>query len=164
MLAESLEDEMTTTTADEIHGKTLPALITRLRCERQLLAERHAALAGCCDRLGIAELLPQLETHCQHLVDYVALGHFEVFQLMRECPGRGQPSCASTRALLEEIESGLADTAQAAVDFNDRYGGEHTCSFERLAADLARLGAVLAARTALEERLFAACAVTDHAD
>lgn len=156
MLAEPLDDEMTTI-ADEIHDKALPKLVERLRLERQALADRHETLSCGCAQLGIAELLPQLEALCQQLVDYVALGHFEVYQLMRSCPGRGLPACASTRALLEEIEAALADTAQAAVDFNDRYGGEHTCSFERLAADLARLGATLAARTALEERLFAAC-------
>ena len=154
MLAETLDDAMTLAAA--LHNKTLPVLIDKLRGERRKVCERRDALAGATARLGIAELLPELENLCQLLVDYVALGHFEVFQVMRECPGGGNARCRRMHALLDELDTGLGDTAQAAVEFNDRYGGEHTRTFEQLDTDLARLGAVLATRAALEERLFAA--------
>lgn len=154
MLAETLDDAMAL--ADEIHSKTLPALIDKLRKERREVCERRDGLAGACAQLGIADLLPELEGLCQLLVDYVARGHFEVFEVMRQCPGRGNAHCRRMHALLEELDAGLGDTAGAAVEFNDRYGGEHTRTFEALDADLARLGAALATRAALEERLFAA--------
>lgn len=141
MLAEAIVPE-------GVHSKALPDLVTKLYLERGTLLRRLHAID--LRPRPIAERLHQLEELCQSLVDYFALGHFEVFTALRT-----HRHGTRLRRLLSELDDPLADTARIAVEFNDRYGGERTRRFDQLPRDIEQLRAALVARLELEDRLLA---------
>lgn len=147
----------TTSTAipDSLNGKALPELVTKLLDERADVLARFRELAGRCDTGDAAELRRRLQGFRQVLIDYLALGHFEVYQCLNDS-ARTAPRCADVLELAGRLEDTLSEITQAAVDFDERYGGEVEPDLAALPTDLAGLGAQLEARIALEDRLIAA--------
>lgn len=93
-----------------------------------------------------------LQEFCQVLVDYIAAGHFGLYERVINGTERRQ----SVADLAAELYPRIADTTQSALDFNDKYDcgddGEIPLSFS---TDLSRLGEELAARIDLEDKLIA---------
>ena len=126
---------------------------------QQLLNERQQLWALYCH---IAELQPftahqhleaKLEEFCQLLVDYVSLGHFEIYKRIND----GQERRVKVLEASREVYPKIVEATDAAVDFNDKYeklsGDELRAD---LADDLSRLGEILVARNELEDRLIEA--------
>lgn len=123
------------------------------------LAERQSLIVQFCGISGVHELSPQrganrgrLQKFCQLLLDYVSVGHFEVYyQLLREAEAFQDGSAETAQALLPEINA----TTTAALDFNDKYADAEPGGVNVLAKDLSQLGEVLATRFDHEDQLIA---------
>ena len=125
----------------------------------KLLAERQRMLVLMCEVLGlkpfnaekpVKDLLGEFNSV---MVDYIAAGHFGLYQRIVEGTERRQAVVATA----SKAYSRIADTTDAAVDFSDKYGGEWNFHFmDSLADDLSKLGEQLAARIEMEDRIIRA--------
>ena len=145
-----------TITADRVHSKALPDLVTKLLTARQeslVLYHRLAALKSFVRVEPVQQHL--LQRFQQALVDYLALGPFEVFQALEEQPADSPYRCA--RELARQLYARIARTTQAALAFHDRYDSDlSTPTLAELGEELSRLGEHLAVRIELEDRILAA--------
>lgn len=142
--------------SDPVHSKALPDLIGKLLAERQeilVLLNRLAGLKSY-DHEVVAEAQPLLQRFCQVLVDYVALGHFEVYQCFEDHVG-DTAHCRLIKRLARELYPRIHETTRVAIDFNDRYDSQEQ-AWGVLCEDLSRLGEQLATRIELEDRLITA--------
>lgn len=141
---------------DSLHSKALPHLIAKLLRERQqvlVLFHRLVESQPCPEGKSLA---PLVQEFCQMLMDYVALGHFEVYERIVECSDGGD-RCQHQRRVATDCHGRLSATTQAAVAFNDRYDSVERCQeLAKLTQDLSTLGEQLAERIDLEDRLIAA--------
>ncbi len=142
--------------SDLMHSKSLPALIAKLLAERQqllVLFNRLGELKTCGALAAVQSLLQRF---CQLLVDYMALGHFEVYQSLDGQAGDSQ-RYRRLKRLATALHPRIATTTQAALAFNDRYDCQAECEIHTAFwDDLSGLGEVLATRIELEDRLFQA--------
>lgn len=126
---------------------------------RKLVTERNEVLVLFCRLAGLdpfeakspktapAELL---ENFCQILVDYIAAGHFVLYDRVV----RGEERREDIRRAAEELYPAIAKTTETALDFNDKYNcGDHCPITSGLLDDLSRLGEMLAQRIELEDKL-----------
>jgi len=98
----------------------------------------------------------QLREFCQVMVDYTAMGHFEVYQRIID----GKERRMAVKEVAAQVYPGIADTTNFLVDFNDKYvdfkGSEE--ELDELDNDLSKLGEVIATRGDLEDQILAALA------
>jgi len=125
----------------------------------KLIKERTEMLVTFCRLAGIEPYTVEksvqklLQEFCQILVDYVAAGHFALYERILEGKERRQ----EVAAIAGNIYTRIAQSTQNALDFNDKYDcGDHCTELESLSPDLSRLGEDLAMRIELEDRLLAA--------
>jgi regulator of sigma D len=124
-----------------------------------MLTERQRVLVLMCEVMGlkpftadkpVKDMLGEFTTV---LVDYIAAGHFSLYQRIIEGTER-------RRAVLDTASkaySRIATSTDAAVEFNDKYGGEWNFHLmDTLADDLSTLGETLATRIELEDRIITA--------
>lgn len=141
---------------DPRHSKSTPALIAKLLAERQVvlvLLNRLVELKTAAAVEAIQSLLPRF---CQALVDYVALGHFEVYHALEE-QANDSDHCRHVRRLARQCYPAIVATTEAALAFNDHYDCHVHCEIDNtLWAELSRLGEELATRIELEDRLITA--------
>lgn len=93
-----------------------------------------------------------LQEFCQLLVDYIAAGHFTLYE--RIVNGTERRREIST--LAQDLYPRIADTTTVALDFNDKY--DSTAGWlisESFKSDLSKLGEELALRIDLEDKLIA---------
>ena len=125
----------------------------------QLIERRRDVVVVYCELAGFERyddaglVHPKLRKLCQSMMDYTALGHFEIYErIMSGEERRSQVSDVATKAYPP-----LADTTDILVDFNDKYDVlDERDSMNQLADDLSRLGETFAARIELEDRILAA--------
>lgn len=105
-------------------------------------------------------VLEMLEEFEELLVDYIAAGHFGLYQRISEGTERRQPVLDVAR----EIYPRIAHSTDVAVEFSERYDAPDAATVEgHLAADLSRLGEELGTRMELEDRLITAMLGKDFA-
>jgi regulator of sigma D len=146
--------------ADPVHSKALPDLVIKLLTARQESLVLYHKLAA--RPLALVEPVQQhlLRRFQQALVDYLALGLFEVFQALEEQPADSPYRRA--RELARQLYARIARTTQAALAFHDRYDGDLSrTKLVELSEDLSRLGEHLAVRIELEDRIVAAVRQSD---
>lgn len=91
-----------------------------------------------------------LQEFCQILVDYIAAGHFALYERIAD----GSERRASVLVMAEKYYARIAETAEAALAFNDKYDcGDHCEALDDLHDDLDKLGKELAERIELEDKL-----------
>jgi len=124
----------------------------------KLVAERTEMLTLFCRVAGLEPFehlrgkIPAkelLQEFCQVLVDYLAAGHFSLYERIANGTERRR-GVADQAAQIYPL---IADSTQAALDFNDKYDGQHfeiAMSFHK---DLSKLGEILASRIEMEDRL-----------
>ena len=124
----------------------------------KLIKERQEMLVLFCEVAGLEPynsdepVTGRLQKFCQVMVDYIALGHFEVYERIT----KGNERRRSVNELASAIYPMIEQATQRAVDFNDRYASEDQCTAsETLAADLSKLGEELALRIEYEDQLIA---------
>lgn len=125
----------------------------------KLLAERQRVLVLMCEVIGlkpysgdkpVKDVLGEFNSV---LVDYIAAGHFGLYQRIVEGTERRQAVVATASKVYPRI----AQTTDAAMDFNDKYGGEWNFHFmDSLADDMSKLGERLATRIEMEDEIIAA--------
>ena len=119
------------------------------------LMDRQALLVSFCELACInkrSECLPdpdEIDNFCSALLDYLSVGHFEVFDMLVENDNEGL-------ALRDKLYPRLTKTTDAALAFNDTFAQavtpEQAAEFD---SALAKLGETLEERFALEDELIA---------
>ena len=126
---------------------------------KQLIEERNSVLAQYYNLAKQAEsdtddlnsTLEMLQEFCQELVDYMALGHFEIYRRIEE----GNERRDDITKLADRVMPRINDTTQVAIAFNDLY--DDTSNLDETAVGqlpnyLAKLGEELATRIDLEDQ------------
>jgi len=128
------------------------------RAVEQLIEQRRELLVAYCELAGREDfdspqaVHPRLRRLCQLMIDYTALGHFEIYQRIIE----GKERREQVRDAALKVYPTLADTTDVLVDFNDKYDVlDERDSMEQLGADLSRLGETFAVRIELEDEILA---------
>lgn len=123
----------------------------------ELLKRRQKVLVCFCE-LGALEagdsslddLLSKLKRFNQMLVDYAALGHFEIYQRIMD----GKERREAIKAIAHEIYPVISRTTDYFVEFNDKYeGADARDSLTTLSYDLSLVGEAMASRIDKEDRL-----------
>jgi len=93
----------------------------------------------------------QLRSFCQIMVDYTAMGHFEVYQRIIE----GKERRVAVKEASDEVYPAIAETTDFLVDFNDKYDAFEGSDedIQMLSNDLSRLGQIIAIRGELEDQI-----------
>ena len=125
------------------------SLIDKMLSERQrmlVLFERLAGVEPYADELPNNELLQEFS---QILVDYIASGHFGLYERISQ----GKERRRGIVNLADKLYPRIANTTQVAIEFNDVY---EKSNGERIGANLtdllSKLGEELAVRIELEGR------------
>ncbi|NOZ09508.1 MAG: sigma D regulator [Gammaproteobacteria bacterium] len=128
-------------------------LIVKLNDERTEMLMLFCRAAGLEPYHSSQPVQKVLQQFCQVLVDYVAVGHFTLYERILNGTERRQ----DVVHLAERLYPGIAETTDAAVSFNDKYDCEDHCEIgDNLSGDLSALGEKLATRIGLEDQLIAA--------
>ncbi len=123
----------------------------------ELLGERQQVLVTFCElaaleagKSPLKDILNKLKDFTQNLVDYAALGHFEIYQRIME----GKERRESIRAIANEVYPVISRTTDYFVEFNDKYeGADDDESIIPLANDLSLVGEAMASRIEKEDKL-----------
>ncbi len=125
----------------------------------QLIGRRRDVMVAYCELAGMegygnaGAVHPRLRSLCQSMMDYTALGHFEIYERIIS----GKERRTRVREMAAQTYPPLADTTDILVDFNDKYDVlDEQDGMDQLAEDLSRLGETFAARIELEDRIFSA--------
>lgn len=120
------------------------------------LDERQQMLVLYCKLAGIDSFSPDkpekqlLRDFCQLLIDYVAFGHFEVFDRITS----GEERRGEVVRVADAAYAKIAEVTELVVAFNDKYDlSDHRQPLDNLTKDLSILGEDLAIRIELEDRL-----------
>jgi regulator of sigma D len=120
------------------------------RTEMLVLYCRLAGLESYSENPGKDSSRKLLQQFCQLLVDYIAAGHFSLYERIVNATERRR----DVANLAEELYPRISETTEAALDFNDKYDcGDHCDITASFSDDLSRLGEKLASRIELEDRL-----------
>lgn len=134
---------------------------------KQLIEERNSVLSQYYNLARITEdpetdlhnTADILEEFCQELVDYMAIGHFEIYRRIED----GSERRDEIVKLAERIMPRINDTTQVAIAFNDLYDDTSNLddeAFDQLPNYLAKLGEELATRIDLEDKFINTLLVT----
>lgn len=123
----------------------------------ELLGERQEVLVCFCELAALEaagapleDILNKLKRFNQMLVDYAALGHFEIYQRIMD----GKERRGSIKAIAEEIYPIIVRTTDFFVEFNDKYeGADDADSIIPLSDDLSQIGEAMASRIEKEDKL-----------
>ncbi|MDH3635047.1 MAG: sigma D regulator [Gammaproteobacteria bacterium] len=122
-----------------------------------LLQERQQVLVSMCElaELETGEVPPDTVIHNlrsfnQRLVDYTALGHFEIYERIID----GKERRGNIKRVADRVYPLISDTTQVIVDFNDKYDGvDEPESLADLYTDLSSIGEAMAERIESEDML-----------
>jgi len=130
-------------------------VVEELLNERQQLWSLYTALDTLRPFTACQPLETRLREFCQVLVDYISLGHFEMYPRLTDVPERR----ARVQALANTLYPKFMEATDAAIEFNDKYESlTGTTLGSLLEPDLSSLGSALTARFELEDQLIAAMA------
>ena len=122
----------------------------------KLLDERQEMLVLFCQVAGLDPYQSndpvdkKVRTFCQKMIDYIAAGHFAIYDRLMNGGERRKPVLEVAARVYASIE----DTTDIAVAFNDKYDEhDHSLSFTNLQNDLALLGEAMSNRADYEDQL-----------
>lgn len=124
------------------------------------LKERQTLIVQLCDlsvnnTSSTENMVERFQSFCQILVDYVSVGHFEVYeQLVNEAAEFDDGGTELAEKLIPQIQS----STEIALNFNDRFDDIHKVDdgIEGLILELDNLGKTLEERFELEDLLIEA--------
>ncbi len=135
----------------ERRNRTLQTIATLVSQRREMLV-LFCRVAGLPPYQGNTLDAKTMHRFCQVLTDYVAEGHFGLYQRIIE----GRERRRGVTRLAEDLYPRIAETTQKAVDFSDKYAAHpHPCASDELTQILSELGEELALRAELEDKLIA---------
>ncbi len=125
----------------------------------KMLAERDDMLALMCKVSGLQPythdkpVKEELEEFNEILMDYIAAGHFGLYERIAEGKERRKAVLEAAREIYPRID----DTTQIAVSFNDKYESMDEAGIvANLINDMPRLAEEISDRIDLEDRLISA--------
>lgn len=89
-----------------------------------------------------------LQVFFQNLMDYISMGHLQMFAKLME---HHEMNLASSNSLNKNWLPNIQDTTDKILDFNDKY--TEPKNLDTLSADLSRIGEILAHRMDWEDAL-----------
>lgn len=104
---------------------------------------------------GMKDIAPvALQEFLNIMVDYIAMGHFSVYQRIIE----GKERRGAVKQAAEVAYPGIGETTDVMVEFNDKYENFDGASSDQAALkeDLSRLGEMFAIRGELEDEIIEA--------
>lgn len=131
----------------ERRGRTA-SLINNMLEERKQLFTLLLQLSDLQQDNASASDLEILNEFCQVLMDYVAAGHFGLYERIAE----GKERRKNVADLALKCYSRIEQTTQIAVAFNEKYQPDEA-DLSRVHQDLSRLGEELSSRIELEDQL-----------
>jgi regulator of sigma D len=135
-------------------------MVSRLLAERTEMLALYCRLAGLVPYNDDKQEKPAqklLQEFCQVLVDYIAAGHFSLYERIIN----GTERRRDVAGLAEGLYPRIAESTESALNFNDKYDcGDHCEITESLEMDLSKLGEELAARIEYEDKLINTIDVT----
>lgn len=134
---------------------------------QSLLAERQQVLVSFCELAGldvtkddINDVLSSLNKLNQLLIDYSALGHFEIYNRIIE----GKERREAVVQVAENVYADIEKSTQVFIAFNDKYdGADSDDSVFDLHEDLSAIGECMALRIDGEDRLIKELSATKAA-
>ena len=122
-----------------------------------LLQERQQVLVSMCElaELESGDIPPDTVIHNlrgfnQQLVDYTALGHFEIYERIID----GKERRGNIKVVADRVYPSISGTTQIFVEFNDKYDGvDEPESLGNLYRDLSSIGEAMAERIESEDML-----------
>jgi len=122
-----------------------------------LLRERQQVLVSMCELAELeardvktATVLNNLQNFNQQLVDYTALGHFEIYERIVE----GKERRGNIKKVADRVYPQISKSTGMFVDFNDKYeGADERESLTDLYRDLSSIGEAMAERIESEDML-----------
>lgn len=122
-----------------------------------LLQERQQVLVSMCELaelesrdVSASAVIHNLRNFNQQLVDYTALGHFEIYERIVE----GRERRGNIKMVADRVYPTIATTTELFVDFNDKYDSvEEAESLPDLFRDLSSIGEAMAERIESEDLL-----------
>ena len=122
-----------------------------------LLHERQQVLVSMCElaELESGDVPPDTVIHNlrgfnQQLVDYTALGHFEIYERIID----GKERRGNIKMVADRVYPSISGTTQIFVEFNDKYDGvDEPESLGNLYSDLSSIGEAMAERIESEDVL-----------
>lgn len=122
-----------------------------------LLTERQEVLVAMCQlgelesqEAGFSSTIESLNAFSQALVDYSALGHFEIYERIID----GKERRGNVKKVASTVYPVISETTEQFVDFNDKYdGADDQESLTNLYKDLSLIGESMADRIESEDRL-----------
>jgi regulator of sigma D len=124
---------------------------------KALLIERQEVLVAMCQlaeletqETSFTSILESLKIFSQALVDYSALGHFEIYERIIG----GKERRGNVKKVATAVYPMISQTTGQFVEFNDKYdGADDEESLTDLYKDLSAIGESLADRSESEDRL-----------
>jgi len=124
---------------------------------KALISERQGVIVAMCDLAELESkdttantILENLKSFSQALIDYTALGHFEIYERIID----GQERREKVKRIANRVYPSISSTTEHFVDFNDKYdGADNTESLVDLYKDLSSVGEAIAARIESEDKL-----------
>ncbi len=125
-------------------------LVNQWLADRQLVIVSFNNLCGLRPfaQAGRSALEESLQEFCALLVDYISLGHFEVFEHMSDSIDK---SGYGHFGIPQRLLQCLMNTTVVALDFNDKY--QHSKDYLSLEEDLSALGISFAQRLEWEDQV-----------
>ena len=122
-----------------------------------LLNERQQVLVKMCELaeletsdLSAEAVIDNLRRFNQQLVDYTAMGHFEIYERIVD----GKERRGNIKRVADRVYPSISVTTQLFVDFNDKYeGADDSESIANLYKDLSAIGEAMAERIECEDML-----------
>lgn len=123
----------------------------------ELLTKRQEVLVAMCELADLAteqselgSVVDTLKSFSQALVDYTALGHFEIYERIID----GKERRESVRQMANQVYPAISSTTEKFVEFNDKYDGvDHKENLSGLHKDLSEIGEAMAERIESEDQL-----------
>jgi regulator of sigma D len=122
-----------------------------------LLQERQQVLVLMCELAELeardvapVKVIQNLQNFNQQLVDYTALGHFEIYERIVD----GKERRGNIKKVADRVYPLISKSTQMFVDFNDKYdGADEQESLTDLYRDLSSIGESMAERIESEDML-----------
>ncbi len=136
--------------------KRATEMVDKLLVERQEMLRLFCQVSGLEPYNSAKPVQEVLGEFCQVLMDYMAFGHFEIYDRI----SRNEERRSSVIRVAQEVYPKVVEATDAAVAFNDKYdSSEHQVELDQLSHDLSVLGEELATRVEMEDKLVAAMMV-----
>ena len=124
--------------------------VSKLLDERQEMLVLFCQLAGLDPYHSSAPVEYRLRLFCQKMIDYIAAGHFAIYDRL----SNGGERRHQVLDIAAKVYSMIEDTTDIAIAFNDKYDEhDHLLDFSNLENDLAMLGEAMSNRADYEDRL-----------